>query len=151
MDHHPQAARHPITPRRLAAPLVLALSIALAHAEQPPISAHYLTQAIANSGWYQIEECPPSEVAERSTPGCARIPTTLATAVQWLDLIDREVFLETRREGEWSTERDMVYATWVLEPTGQRYLLVLAPHPHRPITMLYVSELTAEGLATASR
>ena len=151
MDHHPQAARRPTTPRRLAAPLALALLIGLAHAEQAPISARYLTQAIANSGWYQVEECPPSEVDERSTPGCARIPTTLATAVQWLDLIDREVFRETRRVGDWSPARDMMYATWYLEATGQRYLLILMPHPHRPITMLYVSELEAGELAASSR
>lgn len=151
MDHHRQAARRPIAPRRLVAPLALALLIGMAHAEQAPISARFLTQAIASSGWYQVEECPPSEVDERSPPGCARIPTTLTTAVQWLDLIDREVFLETRREGDWSTARDMMFATWFLEPTGQRYLLVLAPHPHRPITMLYVSELEAGKLTASSR
>jgi hypothetical protein len=122
----------------------VAMSVHVALAEQEPVSAAFMASAIAKTGWYELEECPPSAVEERSAPGCARIPTTIDTAVEWLDRIDETVFHETSREGEWEAERGLVYAVWRLLVTGQRYLLVLAPHPTRAVTILYVSELTAD-------
>jgi hypothetical protein len=125
--------------------LVITLLL-LGHAQaQRPVtfSAQFMAEAIASSGWYTLEECPASTVAEASPPGCARIPATLDTAVQWLDQIERAVFQETEREGDWQRERGLAYAIWRLVVTGQRYLVVLAPHPSRAITLLYVSELPA--------
>jgi hypothetical protein len=149
MDHHRFA--RPALCTLVTTVLALALPATTAGAEQAPVSARFLAQAIADTGWYQMDECPPSAVDERSAPGCARIPASVDTAVGWLDLIDRAVFAETRREGDWMAQRDMMYATWYLEVTGQRYLLVLAPHPHRPVTMLYVSELAAADVTASSR
>jgi hypothetical protein len=145
-----QPSGQPSTARARIVPLVCALLVTLpVAAEQAPVSAHFMAQAIATSGWYAMEECPVSTVEERSPPGCARIPAPLETAVEWLDLLDRAVFEETRREGEWLSQRDMRYTTWRLELTGQRYLLVLAPHPHWAITLLYVSELQSVEEPTA--
>jgi hypothetical protein len=138
--------------RRIVATFLLALSLGAAHAEGPEgVSARSLAAAIASSGWYAVEECPVSEIVERSAPGCARIPAPLDTAVQWLDLLDRAVFLEARAEGGWVERGAMRYATWHLATTGQRFLLVLSAHPHRPVTILYVSELAAATLTASSR
>ncbi|CAN5744602.1 hypothetical protein BH23DEI1_BH23DEI1_06150 [soil metagenome] len=104
-------------------------------------SARFMAEAIATTGWYALEPCPVTEVEERSDPGCARIPTELGTAIEWLDRLDEQVFDGTEREGAWQTARNLAYATWRLVVTGQRYLIVLAPHPTRAVTLLYVSEL----------
>jgi hypothetical protein len=142
MDH--RIARTPSARPWLGLIVILLLLSGHATAQQPTaFSAHFMAAAIATTGWYTLEECPTSTVAERSQPGCARIPAPLETAVQWLDRIEDVVFQETEREGEWQSERGLKYAIWRLVVTGQRYLLVLAPHPSLSVTILYVSELPA--------
>lgn len=141
----------PRPPHRLLAPLLLACVLGAASANAERViendadrpSAHFMAQAIATTGWYTMEDCPASDVEERSDPGCARIPTEVTRAVEWLDRIDEHVFEGTVREGAWQSAHDLVYATWRFVVTGQRYLLVLAPHPNRAVTLLYVSELAA--------
>jgi hypothetical protein len=137
-DSRPRLSR----PQRwLVVAAIATCALGVAMAEQEPFSAQAMTMAIAESGWYTLQECPPSTVQERSMPGCAQIPTTVESAVEWLDRLDQAVFLETEREVEWKRERNLIFTIWHLVVTGQRYLLVLAPHPSLSATILYVSEL----------
>jgi hypothetical protein len=151
-------AQHCVATLALAVLALTALTLASTSVAQPPrtstaagtmapVSAHFLAEAIVRNGAFTSEECPPSSVAEPSTPGCARIPAPVETAKRWLDLIEEAVFHETTRIGAWASERALTYVVWRLEPTGQRYLLVLAPHPHVEQTILYVSELPQEAAA----
>lgn len=144
------ASRRPLLLRpqllRVLAGAVLVLGVGhpFAAAGAAPLSGHSMAEAIARSGAFAFEECPPSAVDEHSPPGCAQIPAPLSTAQRWLDLMEEAVFLETTRLGAWTSERSLAYVVWRLEPTGQRYLLVLAPHPHTEVTILYVSELAPD-------